>query len=455
MVAAMRPGPAAPRPYRFPAFEQGRLDNGARLIVCRVPRLPLATLMAVIDSGSMSDPKDREGVTRLTAKLLVEGTTGLSGGEISENLEKLGTALDTGADWDSSVAKITFLSEHLDRVIGLLGEVILEPTFPERELQRLKAERIADLLQIESEPRALADKAFEAFLFTSDSRYASPSGGSRHSVAEISRDDVSGIYTAYGPAKTTFIAVGDVSFAHVRQKLATRFAGWSQQHPESAVRCNAIASTARRLRIHHKPGAPQSELRVGHEGLPRKHPDYFAVVVMNAILGGLFGSRINLNLREAHGYTYGASSYFDWRKDTGPFVISTAVQTEVTAAALTEILAEITRIREERVSPSELSLAKDYLDGVFPIRYETTMAVAAALANMAIHDLPADYFDTYRTNIQSVSAKLVLEAAQRHLRPERLQTMIVGDVAAVRDSVTDLGLGAVETTAAEGARPLE
>jgi zinc protease len=164
---------------------------------------------------------------------------------------------------------------------------------------------------------------------------------------------------------------------------------------------------------------------------------------MNAVLGGLFGSRINLNLREAHGYTYGASSFYDWRRGPGPFVVSTAVESEVTAPALREILTEIDRIRGEKISAEELSLARDYLEGVFPIRYETTAAIASALATLAIYDLDADYYDSYRSNIRSVSEDAVLEAARTHLHPELLQTVIVGDASIVRASLTDDNLGEV------------
>lgn len=415
------------------------------MIVSRIPKLPLVTVLTVFDSGSAMDPENCEGAASLTARLLVEGTTRRSGTQLSEDLERIGTSLDTGADWDSSIAKVTCLTNHLDQVLDLLGEVILEPTFPERELQRLKSERIADLMQIESEPRALADQEFESFIFSRTSRFAVPSGGSKLSVPQISSSDISRLYTqAYSPANTTFIVAGDVSSAETQDKLAKRFEKWRKPGRKTEQRRNEIAYSSRRLRIVDKADAPQSELRVGHAAIPRKHPDYFPVVVMNAILGGLFGSRINLNLREAHGYTYGASSYFDWRRDAGPFVISTAVQTEVTAAALSEILTEITNIREQTVSAPELSLAKDYLDGVFPIRYETTASVAAALANMVVHDLPRDYFDTYRQNIQGVTAEQVLHAAQTHLHPEWLQTLIVGHSEAVGKSVSDLGLGVPE-----------
>lgn len=442
MMTSARPEPAPPRAYHFPAFERGELCNGAALIVCPVPKLPLATLMVVTDAGSVRDPVGLEGTARLTARMLIEGTRKQTGAELAEQFENIGTSLDSGADWDSAIARVTFLAEHLDAVARLLGDVLLGPTFPERELQRLKSERIADLLQIESEPRELADEAFESFLYTPDSRFSVPSGGSRASVPAITLGDVTTFHAhAHTPRGTTLIVVGDVRFEEVHERLTDQLGGWSNRGSGIGVRANAIASLQRRIKLVAKANAEQSEIRVGHAGLPRKHPDYFAVVVMNAILGGLFGSRINLNLREAHGYTYGASSYFDWRKDTGPFVISTAVATEVTGAALNEILFEIDKMREERVSEAELSLAKDYLDGVFPIRYETTAAIASALSNLVIQDLEPDYYDTYRARIRAITREDVLAAARTHLHSDRLQTIVVGNVSEVRDQLDALPLG--------------
>jgi zinc protease len=445
MVVTPRPTAGPPRSYHFPTIEKGTLDNGTRLVVARIPKLPLVTVSAVISSGSAQDPEDLEGSARLTARLLVEGTSRRSATILAEDLEKIGTSIVTGADWDSTLATATCLTKHFEEVAGILAEVLLEPAFPERELQRLKSERLAELLQIESEPRALADEAFEMFLYTSKSRYATQNGGSMLSVEALTASNITEYYkNAYTAGATTLIVAGDVSYAEAEDTLSRSFQRWPTRTAASVTRTNEIDYTSRRIRLIEKRGAPQSELRVGHAGLPRNHPDYFPAVVMNAILGGLFGSRINLNLREAHGYTYGASSYFDWRKDVGPFVISTAVQTEVTAAALAEILLEIDRIRQNPVSAAELALAKDYLDGVFPIRYETTGAVAAALANATVYGLPESYFDTYRQNVQSVTADQVLHAAQKHLHPQLLQTLIVGDTEAIRESVSTLELGALE-----------
>jgi zinc protease len=200
-----------------------------------------------------------------------------------------------------------------------------------------------------------------------------------------------------------------------------------------------------------KADAPQSELRVGHVGLPRAHPDFYNVVVMNALLGGLFSSRINLNLREVHAYTYGAHSEFDWRRGSGPFVVSTAVKSDVTGAAAREILHEIERMRAEPPSADELSLATSYLDGVFPIRYETTAAIAAALASLVLYGLPADYYDTYRDRIRGVTREDVHEAARAHLQPGALQLVVVGDPGVVREPLRALALGRVEVV--EAAEP--
>jgi len=192
-----------------------------------------------------------------------------------------------------------------------------------------------------------------------------------------------------------------------------------------------------------KPDAPQSELRIGHVGIPRNHPDFFPVNVMNALLGGLFNSRINMNLHEAHAYTYGAFSGFEWRREAGPFVIHTAVKSDITDAAARETLNEVDRIRTEAVTPDELSLATSYLTGVFPIRFETTTAIAAALSVLTLHGLPNDYYDRYRENVASVTSEKVLAAAQRYLSPSAFQMVVVGDPSIVRAPLEAMQFGPI------------
>ncbi len=444
MVTSLRPKPGPPRSYRFPQFKDEMLPTGIRLITAPVAKLPLVTVLVLVNAGSTNEPRGKEGVAALTAAALLEGTTRFDGAELAERFEQLGTSLESGADWDSAFLKITVLSDKLDEATKLLGEAISSPLFPEREVERLKAERLAEILQLETEPRGLADEKFSEFLYDDESRYSRPDEGSAESVSSLSRSDVEQFYrTNYNSGATTVIVAGDISSENAKKLVVEAFQKW----PRGSSPHQTLSGKARRNRksthIVNKPGAPQSELRLGHVGLPRKHPDFFPTLVMNAVLGGLFGSRINLNLREAHGYTYGASSFYDWRRGPGPFVVSTAVESEVTAPALREILMEIDRIRDEKISTEELSLARDYLEGVFPIRYETTAAIASALATLAIYDLPSDYYDSYRMNIHSVSEDAVLKAAKTHLHPELLQTVIVGDATTVRNALADYSLGEV------------
>ena len=444
MVTLLRPKSGPARRYHFPDFHDEVLPSGIRLVTAPVKKLPLATVLVVVDAGSVSEPRGKEGIASLTAAGLLEGTSRFDGAELAEKFEQLGTSLESGADWDSAVIKITALSDQLEEAAGLLGEVISSPVFPDREIERLKAERLAEILQLESEPRGLADEKFSEFLYSPESRYSRPDEGSTESVSALSREDVEQFYRSnYRAGTTTVIVAGDVTPEQTRALVTDAFRNWPSGSAQKPQLTTAARIKGRHVHIVHKPEAPQSELRVGHVGLPRRHPDFFPTMVMNAVLGGLFGSRINLNLREVHGYTYGASSYYDWRRGAGPFVVSTAVESEVTSPALTEILLEIDRIRSDRISDEELFLARDYLEGVFPIRYETTTAIASALATLVIHDLPPDYYDTYRKNINSVSADAVLEAAISHLHPSELQTVIVGDVKKIHGALADSKFGEV------------
>jgi zinc protease len=309
-------------------------------------------------------------------------------------------------------------------------------------VERLKAERLAELLQLRTEPRGLADELFTRFLYARDSRYSHPEGGSEESVAAISRADVEEFYRArYRPGSVTLIIAGDVTTDEAAALASDTLGAWKGEAPETMEVSYAPARSQRALHLISKPDAPQSELRLGCVWLPRHHPDYHASVVMNAVLGGLFSSRINLNLRERHGYTYGAFSHLDWRRQAGPFVVSTAVQSEVTAPAAKEAISEIEHIRAERITDDELSLATSYLGGVFPIRYETTDAIAGALAALVRYGLPDDFYDTYRDQVRAVTVEDVLRDARAHLNPASLQMLVVGDIDRVQGPLEEIGFG--------------
>ena len=447
-----RPAPTAPRPYHFPRFERRTLANGVQVVVAPVRKLPIATVVALVEAGAVCDERGREGVARLTASLLLEGTLTDSGAELTDRFERLGASVVAATDWDGAIVTLTALTDHLAPAMALLADVLRAPAFPEREVERLKGERLAELLQLRTEPRGLADESFSRALYAPASRFAHPEGGSEESVAAITRDDVRRHYERwYRPAAVTLIVAGDIGADEATALISSSFKDWTGAPVEPARTSDAPARKSRALHIVAKADAPQSELRIGNVGLPRAHEDYYASVVMNAVLGGLFSSRINLNLREEHGYTYGAFSSFDWRRQAGPFVVSTAVQSDVTAAAATEVIREIERIREGEVTSTELSLATSYLDGVFPIRYETSEAIAGALSTLVRFGLAEDYFDTYRERIRSVTTADVLRVARAHLHPEALQMLVVGDVDTVRAPLEALAFGPTHVLEPRGA----
>jgi zinc protease len=413
-------------------------------MVARVPRLPLVTIRVLIDAGASSDPLEHAGLAALTAQLLAEGTARADGARLAEEFESLGGALSVAAAWDGIQAHTTVLGERFEPALRLLAEVVSAPEFPEREVARLKAEREAELLELRSEPRGLADERFTAFAYAADSRFAFPEAGSERTVDSLHRELCVAFHTEhFRPAGMTVIVVGDIDRERavvLVEDVLGQPGGESRLRPDEVVRA---ARAHRAVQVIGRRDAPQTEVRIGHLGPPRSHPDYFSIVVMNAILGGVFNSRINLNLRERNGYCYGASSRFEWRRQAGPFVIATAVATDVTAAAIRESVFEVERMRAAPPSDSEMSLVTSYLEGVFPIRFETTAAIAAALTTLKVFDLPHDYYDRYRDHIRGVTAADVLQAAERHLHPEQLQVVVVGDPERIGPSLVTLGMGPV------------
>ena len=451
MSTGIRPQPGPPRAYRFPEFERHTLANGMRLVVAPIHKLPVVSVMAVVEAGATSDPPGREGLAQLTARALVEGTATLDGTQLTERLEGIGSSIEPAADWDYVAASTTVLVDRVRAALTLLGDVLMSPSFPEREIERLKRERVAELMQQRAEPRGLADEMFSRFLYGPSSRYAEPEGGNEAAVNALDRAAVGSFHRRqYRPATTILVIAGDLTVADALGMVEDTFGSWAGPAPVPAVIQDSPARVTRSVHLVAKADAPQSELRVGHVGVPRLHPDYFNIVIMNAVLGGLFSSRINLNLREVHAYTYGAFSGYDWRRGAGPFVVSTAVKSDVTDGAVREIVNEIERMQQAPPTQEELSLATSYLDGVFPIRYETTSAIAGALASLVVHGLPDDYFDRYRERIRAVTADHVLTAAQRHLHPEQLQVTVVGDPQVVRTPLEKLGMGAIALYDSEG-----
>lgn len=439
----------AVRPYAFPSTHRATLPNGLRVVVAPMPRLPLVTALALVDAGAVQDPVDAEGLAALVAGTLDEGIDGLDGAALTARFEALGTAFEASADWDSLVARLSVMPVHLDEALALFAQVLRAPSFPAPDVARTRDERLDDLAQQVSEPRGLADQRFTGFLYAPTARFARPLGGNVRSVTAMDAAAVRGFHAArVAPSVTTIILVGDIGVDEALRLVESRFGDWAGQPAPPVPRPADASGVAPRTLVVEKAGAPQSELRLGHVGVPRGHPDHLHIVVMNAILGGLFSSRINLNLRERHAFTYGASSGFDWRRGAGPFVVSTAVKSDVTGRAVEEILRELEAMRAAPPTAAELSLATDYLAGVFPLRYETTAAVAGAIAGAEVYGLSDEWFRAYRDRVQAITAAEVHAAARAHLDPSRLLTLAVGDPDAIRAPLeTAVGAAAEQVSA--------
>jgi predicted Zn-dependent peptidase len=453
VTLAERPGPSAPRPYEFPPVVEHRLSNGMRMLAVDMAGRPLVSASLVMLNGAVDEPADVGGATVLAARALSEGTERYDAIELTEASERLGASLHAEAGWDALSAGVDVPRDRLEGALELLAEMVLHPTFPEREVDRLRDERLNDLLQARADPRRRSDEAFVDTIYASDAPYHRPAGGTRETVAGLGPAQLRRAYErGLDPARATFIVGGELAGLDVRAIVERLFGDWTA-FPAVAGRGaidDSPAQAERVVRVIHRPGAVQSEIRIGHRGLPRRIPDFHAVSVMSAILGGLFNSRLNMNLREDKGYTYGAGAGFDLRRGAGPFSARAAVNTEVTVPAITETLKELARMRDEAVTDAELRAARDFLVGVFPLRFETAGAVVGALAGLVVHDLGIEELIGYRSAIEGVSTADVAAAARAHLLLDAAAIVVVGDADAFGPALEAAGVGPVVVERDEG-----
>jgi zinc protease len=427
------------RSFHFPPFRRLQLDNGTTVVLARMPRLPLIRLDLLATAGAQFEPPDSSGLATFTAGLLDEGTRRFSATEIARQMEQLGGSLTCSAGWNVASTSISLLAEHLEKGLELLCEVTLEPTFPISEIDRLRQQRLADLMQQRNETRYLADRYFVRMIY-GEGIYGRPLNGTPQSLEALSREKIEAFYQqCYGPAGRTLMAVGDLDTDTLLAAIEARLGAATGQ--PSPVQPTLTGRDLAGIEVHivDRPGAAQTELRVGHIGVPRRHPDYTSLEVMNAILGGKFTSRINLNLRERRGYTYGVHSRYHGRLGPGPFQIATAVGTEVAGAASSEILMELRRIREAPVTREELDDTRSYLHGIFVNHLQTIDDLTSRLSTLSIYDLPDDYFESYLQEVEATTQDEVLRVAQEHLHPDHLVLIAVGPAADLVPQLEPLG----------------
>lgn len=434
------PGPS--KPLTFPALEKSILPNGLRLWTVRHAQVPVIAFLLLVRRGAASDPPGQEGLAAMTADMLDEGSGKWSAIEMHQKMARLGAQFDTDIGSDATVASITVLTRFVEPALALMSDIVARPALREEDFARVQQLRLHRLKQLRDMPATVADRAFLRLLY-GDHAYGHSPIGSEAALASITLDDVRAFHaTAIRPSDATLIAVGDTDHQEIARIAATEFGDWVGIANERLGDEGPWPSRAP-LVVVPRAGAPQSELRIGHVSAARDTPDYHALVVGNMILGGQFVSRINLNLREDKGFTYGARTSFEFRRRPGPFVLQVGVQTAATARAIEESIGELMAIRGSRpVTAEELALATAALTRGYARNFETAEQIARGAMQLALYDLPDDYFVQFVPNVESVTCADVSRAMTTHLDPARLTTLVVGDLDAIGADLGTLSLGA-------------
>lgn len=442
------PGPT-PK-LNLPVATSFTLPNGLKVLVTERHKLPLVSASLITLAGSASDSPSKPGVSGFTANMLREGTTTRTSTDLSNATADIGASINASASTDYSMASLSSLSTTTDEAMDLFADVTLHPSFDSQEIARVRGRLKTSLLQSRDSPMAIAGRVAKRALFGADSPLAYTSQGTPDSVTAITREDMTTFYnTHYGPKNAALVFAGDITVAQARA-LATRYFGkWSSNAVQTPV-LPAKAATSHKVLIVDKPGAPQTAVYAMELGVPRSTPDFPSLEVMNAPLGGLFSSRINQNLREAHGYTYGAQTAFQYYRGTGLFLAASSVRTDVTVPAVKELMGELKRIETDPLTDAELKMGKDSVIRSLPGEFQTNGSMAGAMASIYIYSLPLDYFARLPLEYEAVTSDQARKAAEVHIHPEQFIVVAVGDKAKIESGLKDLNLGPVEEWTQDG-----
>ncbi len=434
-----------PPPVRFPQIHKSPLANGLKVWSAEHRGLPVVTVMLVMPIGSAADFEGFEGLASVVADMMDEGTGSLSAIDVNAAFARLGAHLDTDVSADATVFTVTALAKFLQPAMSLLAECVVRPRLDVADFDRIRQLRLTRLVQIRDMPSAIADRAFMQVVYGTHP-YAHMALGTEESLRQLTIETVRTFHSRlYRASNATLIACGDIGAAEFNQMAASVFGSWIDAGPEpyeDAAIVQPPSAPVHRLVLVDKPGAAQSEIRIGEVGLARSTPDYHPLIVLNMILGGQFVSRINMKLRQEKGLTYGARTAFDFRRGRGPFILQTSVQSDGTAEAVSSSLREIQAIRTDRPpTPDEVEVAKAALTRGYARNFETAEQIARAMAQLVLYELPDEYFDTFASQVASVTVDRACQVAISHLDPDRLATAIVSDSSIVIPQLAAAGLG--------------
>jgi zinc protease len=428
------PPPLAHRPLHLPEHLETTLSNGLGLVVVEDKRLPLISFRLAFRSGDANDPEPQPGLSDMMSSLLTEGTTTRTSRQIAEEVERFGATLAVGSSSDFTTVAASSLSIYADEILDLIADVALHPSFPQNEVDLARENTKQLLIQQRAQPTFLASERLSKVMFGKHP-YSRLSPTPEMLDALTREDLVKYRQSSYIPNHAVFMVVGDVDRDSMLARIEQLFGGWK---PGALPDLNLPALPERQARsvyVVDRPGSAQSNIVIANKGITRTSPDYFPMLLMHTILGANASSRLFMNLREEKGYTYGAYSNLDARRLAGTFRATAEVRTPVTGASMHEFFYELGRIRDEAVSAEELKNAKSYLAGVFPIRIETQDGLIDQLVSVRMYDLPSDYLETYREQVNAVTAEDIQRVAQAYVTPDRAAIVIVGDAAEINEQV--------------------
>jgi len=444
------PSPGAETMAQLPSAKRSELPNGLTLYVVEAHNLPIVAANVVFRSGSAADPTELPGLAGFTAAMLDEGTSKRDALQIANEVYALGATLNTGSQTDASNASVRSLKQNAAASMSILSDVVLNPAFPAKEVDRIRNDRMTALMQQRDQPWPTALRVMNACLFGPSHPYGHTALGTQESLKKISRDDLTKLYAStYSPKNAALIIVGDVTEAEAKKLATDAFGAWKGNATPATIPAAGTTVTSRAV-IVDKPGSNQTMLLAGQMGVKRSDADYEKLDVMNTVLGGLFSSRINLNLREDKGYSYGAFSFIGQNRGVGPLMAGAAVRGDATGPSIEEILKEVTKIRDAGVTADELKLAKESIVRSLPANFETSGSTAGTMASIYMYDLPLDYYQTLPTRVNAITTDDVLQVAKKHLVPERMVVVAVGDRSKIESQIAKLNLGTIAYRDADG-----
>jgi len=422
-----KPVPSEELDFVIPQIQRFELENGLAVYFVERHNLPILRINIVSESGIKFDSNDKKGLANLFSMMIDEGAGEYSALELSDEFELLGSNFDIKCNSDCIYFSLRTLKENFERSLNLISSIISDPHLYKEDYEREQRKVLTRILQLKDDPDEIANMAFDYLLFGKENRYAYPILGYEETVRNISSGDIRLFYENYFmPNNSALIAVGNTNRQELEEKLNNSFRSWKAKSINEIPEPMPNDQTARKIYIVNRKNSVQSEIRIGHVSSKRNIYDFFPKMILNMILGGQFSSRINLNLREKKGYTYGASSNFYYYKGSGYFVVSTSVAQESTSNAVKEIVNELHSIRKG-ITPEELKFAKSSVIRKFPSNFETNSQIASGLTRMFIHQLPENHFQTYLEKIRRVSLEQVNQASLKNIFPDQMITVLVGD----------------------------